>query len=269
MRPTISNAFKIPDQGNKTPLAGTAKQSGKIPISLLPLHAVLTSRPYGWNLALSPMRAVDTITALHRTSRRCMVAIMLSDEPSTEPHLTEVAERLGIPVHHHLGRGSLALSYDSALDLAAFLEARSYYAVIVDGPIEASDLRALRRAVDVGTSPLSAEVRAIAVIAVQPKHSIQVQTRWKVHAMAVLAEDFRQYIAATRGQTAEGIGRPEQRHLESLMSRSGSVGILPQETRCYSTFIDVGLRTLFSHQTDPADLSLVYDLIGGVWHSPE
>ena len=269
MRPTISNAFNIPDQANKKPLAGDQNHSGKVPSSLLPLHAVLTSRPYGWNLAVSPMRAVDSIAALRRASRKCMVAIMLRDEPSTEPHLMEVAERLGIPVLHHLGLGSLALSYNSALDLAAFLEARSYYAIIVDGPIEASDLRALRRAVDMGTSPLSAEVRAVAVVSIQPKYSIQVQTRWKVHAMAVLAEDFRQYIAATRGQTAEGIARPEQRQLESLMSRSGSVGILPQETRCYSTFIDVGLRTLFSHQTDPADLSLVYDLIGGVWHSPE
>ena len=215
------------------------------------------------------MRAVDSIAALRRTSRRCTVAIMLRDEPGVEPHLLAITERLGISVLHHLGIASMALPYDSALDLAAFLEARSYVAVIVDGPIEPGDLRALRRAVDMGTSPLAAEVRAIAVIDIRPHHSIQVQTRWKVHAMAVLAEDFRQYIAATRGQTAEGIARPEQRQLESLMARSGSVAILPKETRCYSTFIDVGLRTLFSNQTDPADLSLVYDLIGGMWYSPE
>ncbi|HBZ96620.1 MAG TPA: hypothetical protein DEO57_02105 [Phycisphaerales bacterium] len=64
-----------------------------------------------------------------------------------------------------------------------------------------------------------------------------------------------------------GVTAPETDFMHHLLARSGAFAIRPIETEVYSTWVDVGISTSPDAAEQPADLSLIYDLVSNTWHA--
>ena len=138
--------------------------------------------------------------------------------------------------------------------------------VRIAGPVEASDAEAIRRALDTGRSPLAAELRAEAMLAMPARHRLYLETRSLQPALAMVAECFRHYVAAVLQRTMVAIEAPPTWMMERLLDIEGGVIVRPCETEQFSTSIDVGVCVQGDEPTRPADCSLIYDVLGNSWH---
>jgi hypothetical protein len=67
---------------------------------------------------------------------------------------------------------------------------------VVDGVLDHGDARAINKAVEGGRSPLLAELRAATALEVLGDRSVVLHCRARDQALALVAENFRHYLAA-------------------------------------------------------------------------
>lgn len=138
--------------------------------------------------------------------------------------------------------------------------------VRITGPVEVSDADAIRRALSAGRSPLSAELRAVAVLGMPAPHSLYLETRSLQPALAMVAESFRHYLAAVLRRTVVSIASPPTWMMQRFLDIEGGLCVRPRETDRFATFVDIGVCVQHDEPTRPADCSLIYDVLGNSWH---
>jgi hypothetical protein len=138
--------------------------------------------------------------------------------------------------------------------------------VLIDGPVEDSDLRAIAAAAVNGQSPLDVEIRAEAVLHVRPGRFLTLDCRREDIALSLAAELLRQHLAVLRRQPARAFTAPELWQVQRLLGVTGTLSIQPIETEVFSTAIDVGISTAPLSEPRPADRSLIYDIFSRTWH---
>lgn len=300
MKPTITNAFN--DGSAESRKRNTPKRSGwrsrmsdsttdpgatkarrrdaKRPQSpgesLSSMQVDLRETEFGWSLELSPMHAIDALAALDLAllalTEIGAVQYLVSMEQSSwragdaEMPLDEIARRLAIPAITTLGPDQLVLDKTNLHQLLGVCQPSRLVAVAVEGMIDARDAAAMNKAMEAGRSPLLAELRAVAAVEVLGDRSIVLHCRSKAMALALVADNFRHYLAALQDTPAARFEAPEPWQVDRLLGRSGMMTVRPIETQRFSTSIDVGVNTSKERFTQPADRSLIYDIPSNTWH---
>lgn len=275
----INNAFTRPAvRSAAANQNGSENQSPARGEAIAPLRAFLHETDFGWSLWLSPMTAVDalsvfsTIGVAGATSNLLMAAGQSSwtkatratgDQPMT---MGAIAERLGIKPIDQFGHDDLVLDNASLVELLSAVEIPSLRLVRIEGPLETADAIWIEKAIAAGQSPLLAEVRAVAALDVRDDGSVTLHVRRQRDALALLAEQFGQYLSAVLNQPSEKLGRPELWQLERVMSLTGKAEVRPVETQVFSTSVDVGISTRSGEDAGPADRSFIYDRPSETWH---
>ncbi len=180
--------------------------------------------------------------------------------------LRGMAERARLRVGEIFSDHELAVDELTLRELVTFCPQRALCCVLIDGPIESGDVRAISRAIESKRSPLAAELRATAALRVNNDSSVTLETRDKSQCLHLVSEIFRQYLAALGRRPVRDFNGPETWQVERLLGVSGEINVRPRETDWYSTSVDVGISTECGEPTRPADRSLVYDLPSGTWH---
>lgn len=240
---------------------------------LSPLRASLKEAGFGHELTVSPMRLVDAVDIWPDLLPGPTASTLLAEiRPPAEnaggrgSSLAAISQRLGIQVTETFGDHAWVVDDAALRALAGLLQSRSLLAVVVDGPIEAGDARAMVEAARKGGSALDVEIRAVASVLTGPNHSLQMQARESLHAALLVAEDFRHYLAALRNQSSEEFTRPQDWQIQHVLSLTGALTVRPIETEVFSTSIDVGINTDPEGRPRPADRSLIYDIVSRTWH---
>jgi hypothetical protein len=154
--------------------------------------------------------------------------------------------------------------------LLPLLDRASLCAVRVDGPIEPYDALAIDRAAAAGHSPLDVEIRASAYMRVVDDECVTLHVRDKSHALALVAENMRHYLAALTGRPLSGFDAPPLWQVERVLGITGEISVRGLETALYTTWIDVGVSTRRSGEPErPAERSLIYDLPSDTWHDEQ
>ncbi len=96
---------------------------------------------------------------------------------------------------------------------------------------------------------------------------VSIRTRSRDQLLLVGAHVLRNQVHTHLGHRQVDVSAPELDFMHHLMERSGTLSIRPIETEVYSTWVDVGVSTCPERRMQPADLSLIYDLISGTWHA--
>lgn len=262
MKPTISNAFT----NSRKSLAS----------ALSPMRADFRQTDFGWSLELSPMLASDAFNALCRdqgqhapaANRTLLVQIEQNawKDSSGKPSIEVIANRLSIPTLDRFGDDQLLLDESSLRQLINSCTPRRLLVVRIEGPLEEGDVKAINQAMAAGQSPLEAELRAEIALEVTGDRSVILHARRKEHALALVAENFRHYLAALRTRPVSDFAAPDLWQMERLLSLTGLLTIRPIETEVFSTSIDVGIGTSNQSGTRPADRSLIYDIPSNSWH---
>lgn len=290
MNPTINNAFSDGDPQNTASKPGSATFGKGLAASLSPMQAVLKETHYGWSLQLSPIRAFDALRVWTRMAADATssdgeepvsvlfdVAFAPRDRHGSRDRLPalaggslgELADRLGIATisrfEHVLG-DQLVMFEAAQRELIGTIGTSRVRSVLVAGPVEQSDGKAMMQAIEAGRSPLEVEFRAIAALEVQRDRVATLHVRDKDYAAMMVAENFRHYLAALRSRPASEFATPEPSQLRRLLEVSGSITVRPIETDVFSTSIDVGISTATDGRRTPADKSLIYDVPSNTWH---
>ncbi|TVQ51974.1 MAG: hypothetical protein EA377_11250 [Phycisphaerales bacterium] len=182
------------------------------------------------------------------------------------PPLRVIAERAQLPVGEVFSDHALAVDELTLRELVTSCPQRAFCCVLVDGPIESGDARAVSRAIENKLSPLAVELRATASLRVNNDSSVTLETRDQSLGLHLVSESFRQYLASLGRRPVSDFNGPETWQMERLLGVSGEINVRPRETDWYSTSVDVGISTECGEHTRPADRSLVYDLPSGTWH---
>jgi hypothetical protein len=226
---------------------------------LAPLRAAVEPTEFGATLALEPMHAVDALRPWQRLDpdHRCTVLV-----------IGEVGVMPGpvIPVLDRFAPDCVAMDDLSFGELVTTRGMNGLCAVLVDGPLDAGDAAAIGGAVRRGASPLPADLRAVAALRVTGDRTVHVDLRTPAQAVPFVAENLRLYLAALSRRRWDDIALPEDRLVEELLARTGSLSVRPIETEVYSTFVDVGVGTGRGGEPTPADAALIYDVPGNGWH---
>jgi hypothetical protein len=265
MTPSLPNAFAA---SNLTPYRSLAA-------ALSPMHASLARTEYGWSLSLAPMRAVQVVSTWSATSDEAASTLLYDLDQSSwvdgaEPlGLASIAERMSIEPIEAFGDDQVIVGDVALRELVGLLQPKRLRAVRVSGPVERADAQAMIDATERGESPLQYELRASAAATIDRDRRVRADVRDRADALALVAENFRQYLAAVLGRPADGFHVPQLWQLERLLSLSGVLTVRPIETEIYSTSIDVGISTQASGEARPADRSLIYDLPSGTWHDED
>jgi hypothetical protein len=278
MQPSGPNPFKKDASAG----GGDPQVTGKS-IAAVEVHLTLSQRAFGWQLELSPMRAFDALRIWSKVGGGYDAASLLFDVVINETsesarkldkragvhdrvNLVSIADRLAIPAVERFDGDQLVLEAMRLRELVGSIEQAHLRAVCVDGPIEPRDAVAMRRAIAAGLSPLQVEFRAAAAIEVSEDRTVCFQSRDKKPALRLAAECFRLLLAAVRGRAAEDVAAPEVHQVERMLDVSGTISMRAIETDVYSTFVDVGASTATEPFTQPADVSLIYDVPSNTWH---
>jgi len=264
MKPLKSNAFlrSNGDRRHSAPksLAGL----------LSPMRATLSPSACGFELQLEPMRALDALAPWAHLrpneDARTLLCRPGASDGGSEPSLAALADRLALPAADRLDEHQLVLDPAPLGEIAAATALEGLLAVLIDGPIEREDGRAILRTIEAGRCPLEGDLRALAAMQVRHDRAIVLQTRDIDQAAAFVAEDFRHYLAALRDQPSEKFAAPELALVERMLDRTGRITVRPIETEVYSTSIDVGISTSSNGELRAADGSLIYDIPSNSWH---
>jgi hypothetical protein len=241
--------------------------------TLAPMQADVRETEFGCSLELSPMQAFDALAALlpegdESSSSQFIVLLEQSAwrEDDRELNAGEIASRLAIPQIIQPKAGLVVMDETGLRQLVSLCQPSRLVVVMVRGEVDERDVAAVNRAIQDGRSPLLVEVRAEYAIEVLGDRSIVLHARARATTLALIAENFRHYLAAVCNSPAAVFGVPEQWQLERLLDESGALTIRPIETQRFSTSIDVGINTTRERFSKPADRSLIYDLPSHTWH---
>ena len=246
MTPSDSNA-SLPDASGRRP-----EPLRSLTSLLAPLRAILQQARSGWTLQLDPSGHPDVIEP--------WMSLWTHDEMRT----------LLLPKTP--GAGASAGGSGLVLDRNALREYTSRHGldstpvVLIDGPVDDGDERAIRAALTARSCPLSAELRAVAAMTIADNRALTLQTRQRDHALRFVAESVRHYLAALRGVAPGQCPLPEMGLVDRIMDRSGRMSIRPIETEIYSTTIDIGVSTASNGVIRPADTSLIFDVYTNAWY---
>lgn len=276
---TTYNAFSNGD--NQHPSKSLAS-------SLTPMQAQLEETRYGWSLQMSPIRAFDALRIWTRLAADAQEShgeepVSLLFDVGVDSNagargrgstaiesLPDVADRMGIETVDRFNTdvfgSQLVLDELSLRELVGMIDTTRLRSVLVAGPIEQRDGKAMAQAIEAGHSALDVEFRAVASLEVTHDRLAQLHTRQRDHALLLACENFRHYLAAVRQRPVGEITAPQPHQLERLLSLTGSITVRPIETEIYSTSVDVGISTETNEQTLPADHSLIYDIPSDTWH---
>lgn len=230
-----------------------------------PMRGRMADASYGVTLVLEPLRPWDAVDAWRS---------LASDESITTliilpPLGRNAAANASVPVvaAEFNDRHRVADTIDGRAGVRTEHLEQGGWLVAIEGPIEPADAVAIERAVDLGQSPLDAEVRAIAAIRVTEGRVLEAHARHREIAERFIAQAFRRYLANLRGGAVARIASPEPGLIARLTDRRDEFLVRPIETEVYSTSVDIGI----THHDDagtvlPADLSLIYDVYSNTWH---
>ena len=135
------------------------------------------------------------------------------------------------------------------------------WAACVDGPIEVGDADAIVEAVSGSRSPLRSDVRMQSIVTSTSGDGIRAHVRNYDDALIIASSAIAQYATDLLG---ESVSYPEPGLLDYLLGQTGHISIKPVETEVYSSFVDIGVST--SDSTQPANATLIYDLVSDTWH---
>jgi hypothetical protein len=244
--------------------------------ALSPSRAELRETDFGWFLELTPMRAFDALRLWPQFAEGGDPHSLLFDVEWVQAaggnrsllgaSLDEAAARMNLPVLEPIAGDALVLDPSVQRELVGMIELVHMRSVLVDGPIEHRDAGAMMHAARCGASALTAELRAVAELEVVGDRHVRLGVHRQEHALELVSEHFRHYLAAVRNRPAVEISRPPIWQLDRLLSVSGSISVRPIETEVYSTSIDVGVSTCAGPAVKPADKSLIYDVPSDTWH---
>ena len=296
MKPTISNAFNDGSSSEssnvKPPTTGglERRMSGfpedtnsnksarpnprkSLAASLSAMQVDLRETNFGWSLDLSPIQAVDALNAVKFNNDAApAISYLVSMEQSAwrdgdrNLSIAEIAQKLAIPVICKVREDELVMSEMALRQLVSLCQPSRLVVIAVDGEIDERDAGAMDKAIDGGKSPLLAELRAVMAMEVLGDRSVVMHCREQAQAHALVAENFRHYLAALCNAPADRFEAPELWQIERLLSLTGMMTIRPIETQQFSTSIDVGINTGKERFSRPADRSLIYDIPSNTWH---
>lgn len=285
-----SSAFNAFSDGDSQQPAASGTYGKNLASSLSPMQARLTETHYGWSLELSPIRAFDALRVWSRLVSDVTssdgeeplamlfdVELVAADRMSSrQRQLTEtdatlggIAEQLSIDVvnrFRHFDSDQLVMHEQAQRELIGMLDTNRVRSVLVSGPIEQRDAKAMIQAIQTGHSALEVEFRAAAYLQVQRDRVATLHVRDKNHAALLVAENFRHYLAALRSRPASEFAAPQASQLRRLLDVSGSLTVRPIETDVFSTSVDIGISTSTASRSVPADQSLIYDIPSDSWH---
>jgi hypothetical protein len=289
MKPTITNAFTVgPSNGAKSAAgkparnrmrgrqpdtgSGTGNDAVGFGSLLAPMQVDLRESDFGFSLELNPIQAVDAVHALLQTCPR-HAQFLVSMEQSAwrdgnaEAALSVIADRFGITALEIVAPEQLVLDATGLFSLAAVLQLTRLLVVAIDGPIEVGDARAINRAIEAGSSPLTADVRACAALEIIGDRSVVLHAALRATGLHMISQNFRHYLAAILDRPAESFAAPDIVQMEQLLSISGALTVRPIETTLQGDSVDVGVNTSLQRFSQPANLSLVFDMPSNSWHT--
>lgn len=262
MKPSITNAFILPGP-DRRPSAGSPTRR------LRPLMATLTEAGFGWNLRLSPVRAIDVAPIWCRISPGQLtmnlvygVAQYAWVRPEQPLTIGEIADRLSIVPEDRFDDNHLVVGDRALRPLLGVFTSRRVRIARIEGPIEAIDALVIGEAPGAGLSALDVEVRAVAAIEIVRDRSIDLHTRRRSDALAFVADTFRQYVSALIDEPVST--GPERRQLGRLFDTTESITLRPIETDLHDTSIDLGIAT--GDNPGPANRSMIFDRPSESWH---
>jgi len=267
----VHNAFNS-EFPARTPSFGPGRAAVPFTRPMRSLQAQLTPGDDTTTLELTPMRPADVARALHAADAAPdAVTLVLPTPidgslPADVLPMDAVLSRVRIPVVERFGPSCVALDDAALADLLRLFPMDDVVVVRVHGPVEARDARAIAHAIAIGHDPLAIEMRAVLLARIAGGSDLTLTVRDRNAALAVVAENFRHYLAALLGRPAGTIAMLEAWQIDRLMSVTGRITVRPIETQVYSTFIDVGVNTSETGEQRPADRTLIYDLPSNSWH---
>jgi len=268
MKPTIPNAFRPSNENNLNRAA--SERSADI----ASLHATLETRDTNRVLQLEPIRPVEVLrwspdARDENTPTSVLISgVQLNVAGAFEATETSaaIADRFAVPVQARFDDDkALVLSLDDAVTLVSVLETRRIRLTKIGGPVERGDARAVMGAWAQQQSPLDVEFRAVAAMQLDDDRRLTLHVREPDDALRVVAESFRQYLAAMLGQPSLKLGAPPLDVLQHLFSISGSIHVRPIETEIFAGSVDVGV-SIATDAERPADVALIYDRPSDTWH---
>jgi hypothetical protein len=236
-----------------------------------PMQADLRESDFGFSLELNPIQAIDAVNALVAAcpeDTRFLVSMEQSvwSDGGSDASLSVIANRLGMTPLDTVNGDQLVLDADTLHTLTAITQPTRLLVVAVGGPIDPADAQAINRAIERARSPLLAELRALAALEVLGDRSVVLHARQREIPLMLVAENFRQYLAAVLDRPASNLAAPEIGVVEQLLAISGAITARPIETEVLTTSVDVGVNTSSERFTQPANLSLIYDRPSNTWH---
>jgi hypothetical protein len=268
MNPTKRNAFLRPaGEGDPPPCRSLAGL-------LAPMRARLVEQHFGHRLELDPIRALDALRPWGKISEETahLTLVLRPGEvirrrgEIASTSLADLASAREIPVVERYGPDALLIDRLALGELVSAVDGDGLVLILIEGPIDAGDIRAIENALAAERSPLEVELRAVASMRLVHDRAVVVDTRDPMQAAAFVGENFRHYLAAVQGNAAAEYAAPEDALVDRLLYRSGRLTVRPIETEVYSTSIDVGISCSDDAAVRPADTSLIYDLHSRTWH---
>jgi hypothetical protein len=297
MKPTISNAFRdsTPGASNRMDINGVAHVNPEIAGGASPespsasdrLNAARNSRSaelasmqvdlreteFGWSLEMSPMQALDALESLDpQDVVQPSLNFLVSMEQSAwrisdaDMPLAKIAQRLNLTPIDAISDIQLVLDEASLRELVSVCQPTRLLVVAIDGPIELRDAEVINKSIDAGRSPLLCELRATAALEVLGDRNVVLHSRSRDQALAMVAENFRHYLAARMEKPLSRFSAPQTWQIQRLLDESGMLTVRPIETQIFSTSIDVGVNTSRERFDAPARRSLIYDRPSDSWH---
>ncbi len=242
-----------------------------------PLKATLHETPNGVELSLSPIRAVDLRSALRTLSPTHSSQTLVFDvtqsgicERNFPLSLAAACRRLELDPTLVVSDGAVVLD-DTMLDrLLEEMQTTSLRLIRVDGPIEAGDAKAIMAAVDAGLEPVEAEFRVAASLQIREDRDVVVSLRGSEQAASLVAENFRQYLAATLDRPAHEISAPFSWQVQRLLEAGDGLLVRSVETEIFSGSVDIGVSfAIDAESAGPASTSLIYDVPSDSWHDDD
>jgi hypothetical protein len=297
MKPTISNAFRdspsrasnrmdingvghVNPEGASTPAPSPPSAAERLnsprnsrSADLASMQVDLRETDFGWSLELSPMQALDALESLNpHDIEQPTLNFLVSMEQSAwrvgdaDMPLAKIAQRLNLTPVETISDDQLVLDEASVRELVSLCQPTRLLVVAIDGPIESRDAQVVNKCIDAGKSPLLCELRATAALEVLGDRNVVLHSRSRDQALAMVAENFRHYLAARMERPLSNFSAPQTWHIERLLDESGMLTVRPIETQIFSTSIDVGVNTSRERFGAPAKRSLIYDRPSDSWH---
>lgn len=268
MKPTIPNAFRPSNENNLN------RAGGEGGAAIASMQATLETHDDERVLHLAPIRPVEALRWSPDTPEQdTPVKVLISGVQlqvagafeSTET-AAAIADRFAVPIQARFDDDKgLVLDLDDAVTLVSVLETHRVRLTKIAGPIERRDDQAIMRAWAQQRSPLEVELRATAAMQVDDDRRLTLHVRETDQALRVVAQSFRQYLAAVLGDSAQKLATPDLDVLRHLFSISGSITVRPIETEVFPGSVDVGVSPMIDTER-PADIALIYDRPSRSWH---